>query len=114
MLTSLDIDSLKGVSRSQVKTHFYRLWTVLSMQQNFWEAIRNYCLEYNEPATYLAVMLTGQLLTRKPTIRPEIHNPAIAWASVERRLSALGVIEDRTKFTTDSLLHTPEAIEKAS
>ena len=95
MLTaSLDIETLKGISHSHVKKHFYHMWSELDHEKNFWDCIRQYCNHQNEPATYLAVMLVSQVLLHNWKIRPGTHTSSAAWASVEWRLAALDVHED--------------------
>jgi hypothetical protein len=94
--TSFDIDTLKDISYAQVKQHFYRMWSELDQENNFWDCIRQYCNQQGEPATYLAVMLVSQVLLHNWKIRPETHSSATAWDSVEWRLAALDLHVDLT------------------
>lgn len=92
--TSFDIDTLKGISYSHVKQHFYHMWSELEQEKNFWDCIRQYCNHQSEPATYLAVMLISQVLLHNWRIRPDTNSPSAAWAAIEWRLKALDLHED--------------------
>jgi hypothetical protein len=92
--TSFDIDTLKGISYSHVKQHFYHMWSELQHEKNFWDCIRQYCNHQSEPATYLAVMLVSQVLLHNWRIRPDTESPAAAWAAIEWRLAALDLQDD--------------------